>query len=444
MADLKTDSIGKLIWCFTIPSLVGTLANILYNIVDRIFIGQGVGALALSGLGLTFPIMNILSAFSMLVGIGAAAVTSIKMGKDDVSVRRILPNTLMLITLCYVITTATTLLFLKPILFAFGGSEATIPYAEEYLRIVIPGHIFISLSWGISNIIRAVGKPNLAMGIMVFGSVLNIILDPIFIFVLSMGIRGAAIATVISMALSAFGAMLFFYKADNPVSFTKSEYKLDADITAKILSIGMSPFLLQLCNSMVNIMMNTSLKRYGGDLAIGAFGIITSYTTLITMTVVGLANGLQPILGYNYGASQIERVHETLRKGIFAGSIVCIIGWLGALLIPKTIALCFNSNNDVLVGLTANGLRLYCIMLGFVGFHVIVTNYYQSIGKARLSILLTLARQVVFLIPCIILLPLLHPTEMSELNMLWLAQPVATLLSCILAAIVLKKYNIDN
>jgi len=442
LADLKTDSIGKLIWCFTIPSLVGTLANTLYNIVDRIFIGQGVGALALSGLGLTFPIMNILTAFSMLVSMGAASVTSIKLGEDDGSLHRILPNTLFLITLFYVATTVVMLLFLRPILMAFGGSEATVPYAIEYLRIVIPGHLFISLSWGLSNVIRAIGKPNIAMGTLVIGAVMNIILDPLFIFVLDMGIRGAAIATVISMALSTIWAIIFFFRTSTPLSFLKSEYKPDAGITARILSIGMSPFLLQLCNSMVNIMMNTSLQRYGGDLAIGAFGIITSYTTLITMAIAGLAHGMQPILGYNYGARQMDRVHETLRKGIVVGSTISIVGWLGAILVPRALAMCFNDSNAVLIGMTANGMRLYCIMLGLVGFHVVVTNFYQSIGKAHLSIALTLARQVVFLIPCILLLPMISIDGMSQLNLLWLAQPLATLLSCMMAVIVMKKTSI--
>lgn len=389
--------------------------------------------------------MNILSAFGMLVGQGAAAVTSIKLGEDDKTMKRILPNTLLMIAICYAIVSSIMLCWLKPILTTFGGSEATIPYAEEYLRIVIPGHIAISLSWGLSNVIRAVGKPRLAMETLVFGALLNVALDPLFIFWLDMGIRGAAIATVISMSASAIWAMAFFLKKEHEVSLKSSEYMIDSGIIAKILSIGMSPFLLQLCNSMVNIFMNTSLKRYGGDLAIGAFGIISSYSTLVTVTVVGLAHGLQPIIGYNFGARQTARVNETLRKGIMIGSIISIVGWLGAELAPRAIALCFNNQNDILIGMAANGLRIYCLMLGLVGFHVIVTNYYQSIGRARISIALTLARQIVFLIPCIILLPMTNIFGLSKLNLLWFSQPVTTLLSCIMAGIVLKlTIEIDN
>lgn len=411
------------------------MAITLYNIVDRVFIGQGVGALALSGLSLTFPIMNILSAFSMLVSQGAASITSIKLGEDDGAVRRILPNTLLLITICYIALTAVMLIWLKPILIAFGGSSLTIPYAEEYLRIVIPGHIFISLSWGLSNIIRAIGKPEKAMGTLVMGALLNIVLDPLFIFVLDMGIRGAAIATVLSMMASTVWAAAVLHGE----SFGKMEYSVDASIISRILSIGMSPFLLQLCNSMVSIFMNTSLQRYGGDLAIGAFGIIASYVTLVSTAVIGLAHGMQPILGYNYGAKQYSRVHETLRMGIIVGSIITVVGWIMAEIFPRAIAMCFNNSNDILIGMAGNGLRLYCLMLGLVGFHIVVTNYYQSIGKARLSIALTLARQVVFLIPCILVLPLLNIGGMSELNMLWLSQPVTTLLSCIMAAFMLHK-----
>jgi len=378
----------------------------------------------------------------MLVSQGAASMTSIKMGEEDRMVKRILPNTLLLIVICYVALSAVMMIWLKPILMAFGGSEATIPYAEEYLRIVIPGHIFISLSWGLSNMIRAIGKPKLAMSTLVCGAVVNMLLDPIFIFWLDMGIKGAAIATVVSMAISTIWAAMFFMREGHEVSFKRSEYKIDSSAIAKILSIGMSPFLLQLCNSMVNIFMNTSLKMYGGDLAIGAFGIITSYTTLISTAVIGLANGMQPILGYNYGAKQMERVRETLKKGIICGSIISIAGWIGAELTPRAIAMCFNNNNNILIGIAANGLRWYCLMLGFVGFHVIVTNYFQSIGEARTAIALTMARQVVFLIPCILLLPLLNIAAMSQLNLLWLSQPVTTVLACIMAVIVLKKKHI--
>jgi len=361
------------------------------------------------------------------------------MGEDDGAVRRILPNTLLLITICYILVSAVLLIWLRPILMAFGGSEATVPYAEEYLRIVIPGHIFISLSWGLSNIIRAAGKPNMAMGTLVFGALLNIVLDPIFIFVLDMGIRGAAIATVLAMMASTIWAGSYLVRGGHEVSFVRSEYRFDASVALKILSIGMSPFLLQLCNSMVNIFMNTSLKLYGGDLAIGAFGIIASYTTLVSTAVIGLAHGMQPILGYNYGAKQFERVRETLRLGIIYGSIITIVGWIGAEVFPRAIAMCFNDSDEILIGMAANGLRIYCLLLGLVGFHVVVTNYYQSIGKAGLSIALTLARQVVFLVPCILVLPLVSVGGMSELNMLWLAMPVTTMMSCVMAIVVLKR-----
>lgn len=437
MADLRTDPIGKLIWSFTLPSLLGTLANTLYNIVDRIFIGQGIGSMAISGLALTFPIMNILSAFGMLVGMGAAAEASIRLGKEERTVRRVLPNMIYLATFNYLMVSIVCYTNLEWILQRFGGTEATIPYASEYLRIIIPGHILTSLSYGLANITRASGKPNRAMVTLVAGAVINTLLDPLFIFVLDLGIKGAAWATLLAMGISAAWAAAMLIKDNGDISFRNADWMPDLELTGKILSIGMAPFLLQICNSLVNVEMNTSLQRYGGDLAIGAFGIITSYTVLITMTIVGLAHGLQPIIGYNFGAGQHDRVWKTLRKGIVAATVISLVGWAVAMILPGTIARCFNRSNSILIGLTANGLRFYCIMLGLVGFHIIVTNFYQSIGRAQVSVILTMLRQVVFLIPFILIFPRMT-TTLTPLNALWLAQPAATLLAVAACAIWLR------
>lgn len=434
MDDLKTDPIGKLIWSFTLPSLLGTLANTLYKIIDWIFIGQSIGPLAISGLALTFPIMNILSAFGMLVGIGTASEASIRLGRADGSARKALPNMIYLAVFNYLLVTIVCYTNLEWILQKFGGTDATIPYASEYLRIIIPGHILTSLSYGLANLTRASGKPNLAMMTLVAGAAINILLDPLFIFVFGMGIKGAAIATLLSMGISSAWAAAILIRSKDETSFSKAIWTPDFEILGRIISIGMAPFLLQICNSLVNIEMNTSLQRYGGDLAIGAFGIITSYTALITMTIVGLANGLQPIIGYNYGAGQHGRVWETLRKGILAATVISLIGWAVAMLIPGAVARCFSSDDSIFIGLTANGLRFYCVMLGLVGFHIIVTNFYQSIGKAQTSVILTLLRQVVFLIPFILVFPR-TTGSLTPLNALWLTRPAATLLAAAACAI---------
>lgn len=440
MADLGTDPIGRLIRSFTLPTLIGTLANTLYNIVDRIFIGQGVGAFALSGLALTFPIMNILTAFGMLVGTGAAALCSLMMGRRDPRLRRILPNAVLLAIVCYGIVTTVCMVFLEPILRLFGGSEVTIPYAVAYLRIIIPGHIFTSLSFALANIIRASGRPHLQMFILLFGALMNTLLDPLFIFVFRLGIQGAAYATLISMAAATVWGVVFFMRRGPEVSFMTAEYKLDPGLMLKILSVGLAPFILQISNSIVNMMMNRSLAIYGGDLSIGAFGIVSSFTTLTATTVVGLANGLQPIFGYNFGAGRADRVRTTLIKGIAIASCITVGCWAVAMLAPEWIAYAFNSSNPELHRITVNAIRYFCSMMGIVGFHIVVTNFYQSIGRAEISVMLSLTRQVIFLLPCILLLPK-WLTGMEPINALWLAQPVSTGLACIVAAVVLLCYN---
>lgn len=437
MADFRNDSILKLIWEFTLPSLIGTLANTIYNIVDRIFIGQGVGTFAISGLALTFPIMNIMTAFGMLVGQGAAAEMSIRLGRRDHSESSVLSNMILLTFVNYLLVTVICYINLDRILELFGGSPNTIPYARQYLEIIIPGHFMTSLGFGLSNIIRSSGRPKIAMLTLVSGAALNILLDPFFIFVFDLGIRGAAIATVISMTLTTFLAL---YEVSGMLK--SCEVKPDFRILFRIVSIGMSPFLLQICNSLVNVEMNRCLGLYGGDLAIGAFGIITSFSTLITMMVVGVNHGLQPIIGFNYGAGLKHRVVETLRAGMIIGTVITTLGWLLAMFCPAYIAKCFNSNDVVLIGMTANGLRFYCLLLGFVGFHLVITNYYQSIGRSDISILLTLMRQVGFLIPFILILPVYLPlipglSGLTELNCLWLAQPASVLCSVLLALIFL-------
>ena len=440
MPNLRTDTIPHLIWSFTLPTMIGTLANTLYVIIDRIFIGQGVGAFALSGLALTFPIINILTAFSMLVSFGAASVTSLFLGSNDRRISLILPNTLFLSLLTYAIIASVCLIFLDPILTSFGGSPQTIPYAKSYLQIIIPGHLLTSLSFSLSNIIRAAGNPSKSMRILLFGAILNIFLDALFIFVFHLGICGAAYATVISMLVSTVWALTFFFNNTNPLSFSNSHYRLDFQLMIRILSIGLAPFLLQLCNSLVNVVMNTSLQLYGGDLAIGAFGIITSYISLIATIVVGLAQGLQPIFGFNHGAGLRDRVNQTLRLGIIIATIITLIGWLFAMLMPMQIARCFNSTDEILIRTTANGLRFYCLMLGLTGFHIVVTNYYQSIGRPHLSIILTFARQVLFLIPFMLALPSLLPPFLTPLNSLWLAQPASTICSTLLALFFLYRF----
>ncbi len=437
---LGESSITKLLWYYSLPSLVGTLAGALYNIIDRIYIGQGVGALAISGLALTFPIMNLLGAFGMLVGHGAAARVSLLLGNGNSrEANAILPNTFVLSLFFYLIVSPLCYIFLDPILYAFGGSELTIPYAREYMKIIIPGHIFTSLSYAYTNIMRASGHPMRAMNTLILGALLNVILDPIFIFVFNMGIRGAAYATVLSMFISCTWIMHFFFQKQNTLNFVTTDKTLNSQLSTlnfsimrSILAIGLSSFLLHTATSLVNVLMNHTLQNYGGDLAIGAFGIMTSFTSLIVMAIVGMAQGMQPIVGYNYGAMQFDRVRTTLKICAVTATIITTIGCICAVSFPNLIARCFTSDPELL-RITTNGLRIYTSTFFVVGFHIIITNYFQSIGRAGVSIFLSLSRQILLLIPFILLFP-----PLWNLNGAWLAQPTSNIISAIVAIIILS------
>ena len=455
--DLSKSSITKLLWYYSLPSLIGTLAGALYNIIDRIYIGQGVGALAISGLALTFPIMNLLGAFGMLVGHGAAARVSLLLGNGNTrEANAILPNTLALSLFFYLIVSSLCYIFIDPILYAFGASEQTIPYAREYLQIIIPGHIFTSLSYAYTNIMRASGHPMRAMNTLILGAVLNILLDPIFIFAFNLGIKGAAYATVLSMFISCAWIMHFFLRKDNTLSFrsivnsqqstvknaNNSAFFAEAQnrwlcivnfaLIKSILSIGLSSFLLHTATSLVNVLMNHTLQNHGGDLAIGAFGIITSFTSLIVMSIVGMAQGMQPIVGYNYGAGLYYRVKTTLKYCISIATIITTLGCICALIFPHYIARMFTIDTN-LVNITTNGLSIYASTFFVVGFHIIVTNYFQSIGRAKTSIFLSLSRQILLLIPFILLFP-----PIWGLTGAWLAQPASNIISAAIAVIILS------
>lgn len=441
--DLRNASISKLLWYYSVPSLVGTLANALYNIVDRIYIGQGVGALAISGLALTFPIMNILGAFGMLVGQGAAARVSLYLGNGNIkSANLILANALYLSLFIFAVVGALLYIFIDPILVAFGGTEQIIPYARTYMKIIIPWHVFTSVSFSFNNIMRASGHPRLAMYTLLIGAVLNIILDPLFIYGFGMGIEGVAYATVISMFISSAWVMSFFIGKRHTLHFTKGLLYIDFKIIGAILSIGLSPFLLNMALSVVNVLMNNTLLAYGGDLAIGALGIITSYTSLVVMAVIGLCQGMQPIVGYNYGAQQYARVRHALKLSITVASSITFIGWALAMIMPEVIVGCFTSDSE-LTGISIYGMRTYVSMFFIVGFHIVSVNYFQSIGRAGVSILLSLSRQILFVIPLLLVLP-----SFFRLDGVWLVQPVSDICSAALAMAImyihLKKLPQNN
>lgn len=432
--ELESQSIGKLLWHYSFPTIVGTLVNALYNVVDRIFIGQGVGAYAISGLALTFPIMMILGAFGMLVGQGAATHISIALGKkENETANKILSNAFVLTLIVSGSVILLMYLFLDKILIAFGGTATIIPYAKEYLKIILPWHILTTFSFSFTNIMRASGYPIKAMLVLLTGALLNVVLDPIFIFDfgLGLGIKGAAIATVISKSVSSVWVFLHFFNKRHLVHFQKDYFRINRSIALPIVAIGFAPFCIQVGTSFVNVLMNHTLGRYGGELAIGAFGIITTFSTLIIMTIVGLTNGVQPIIGYNYGAKKYDRVLKTLKYACVVAISLTLIGSLCAQLFAKQIATLFTSDLQ-LINLTERGMRLAMMMFFVVGFQLVVTNFFQSIGQVKMAIFLSVSRQILFLMPFLLLLP-----KFFGLDGAWTAHWVADLLSALVAGVVL-------
>ncbi|MDD3320753.1 MAG: MATE family efflux transporter [Paludibacter sp.] len=425
---LATDKIGKLIWSYSLPSIVGTVVMALYNVVDRIFIGQGVGALAISGIALTFPFMILLMAFGMLVGVGAASRISITLGENKrEKAEKILSNALILTFIISGSVIVLSYIFLSDLLRLFGGTQETIQYAEEYMRIIIPGGILSALNFGFNNIMRASGYPAKAMYTMVVCAVLNIILDPIFIYVFHWGIAGAAIATNISYFVGTIWVLSHFLLKNSIIKFRRKNFKLEKDIIKSILSIGMSPFSMQLATSLIFLLMNTTLIHYGGDLAIGAFGIINSINTLIIMIIIGLNQGTQPIIGYNYGAGLHDRMFKTLKYSVVIATAMSTFGFVLGTFFPNFMSAMFTQNVE-LQTISTQALRISVLMFPVVGSQIVISNFFQSIGKANISIFLSLTRQIIFLVPCLLILPPIY-----GLSGAWAAMPMSDGFSAIVS-----------
>ena len=426
--NLEKKKISSLVWEYSLPAIVGTLVNSLYNIVDRIFIGQGVGAMAISGLAITFPVTILVSSLGMLVGVGAASRISISLGeKRKDTAEKILGNSLLLIIIFNVFIVGLTYIYLDKILLAFGATENTLPYAREYLQIVLTGNVFVSLCYSFNSMMRASGYPQKAMYTMLIGAVLNIILDPIFIFVFKMGIAGVAWATVISMFIGMVFVMHHFYQPQSVIRLKKEYIRLDRDIIIAIVSIGMSPFLMQVAASGVAVLLNSSLIKYGGDLAVGAFGILNSMTLIIVMIVVGLNQGTQPIIGYNYGAKNFNRVQETFMYTLKIATVITTAGFIIGMFFPRLFASAFTLDKELL-DITENGIRLSIISFPIVGFQIVAGSFFQSIGKAKKAIIQSLSRQVLFLVPLLLLLP-----NLLGLTGVWISMPISDFLSALLS-----------
>lgn len=432
---LGEEKISKLLMQFSVPAIIGMLVNTLYNIIDRMYIGNipEVGSLALTGVGITLPIMTIILAFGMLVGMGTSARISLKLGrhkKDEA--QQHLGNAFILILILSALITVGGLVFMSPILKIFGASPDTEIYASQYLEIIFLGTAFNMLGFGLNHSIRSDGNPKIAMFSMLIGAGINIILDPIFIFMFGLGVRGAAIATVISQIASTIWILYYFTKGKSNIKITRHSMRLQKTIVLSIFSIGMSPFVMQLANSMVQVLANNALKMYGGDLAIGAMTIVNSVSMIFMMPLFGLNQGSQPIVGFNYGAKKYHRVKECVKYAVVVGTIIVTVGWLVIQLAPDMLIRIFN-NDSQLTSMARSGLKIFLFMLPVLGFQVISSNFYLAIGKAKVSMFLSLLRQVLLLIPCLIILPRIGDLGLTGV---WLAGPVADGLASIITGVI--------
>ncbi len=433
---LGTESIGKLLIKYSIPAIIGMIVNALYNVVDRIFIGNipDVGPLAITGVGVTMPIMTIILAFAMLIGIGVTTNISIKLGQGKKEeAQKLIGNGITLSVIISVIISIVGITFGDSILKLFGASDQTLYYAESYIYIILAGTIFNILAFTLNNTIRGDGNPKLAATIMVVGCLTNIVLDAVLIFVFKLGIQGAAIATVISQMVTAIWALMYYVKGKSNLKFEKSSLKLDKSLVKIIFAIGSAPFAMQIATSLVQVISNNALKVYGGDLAIGAMATISSISMIFLMPIFGLNQGAQPIIGFNYGAKQYDRANSAFKVSALASIIIMTSGWLLIQTVPEFIVGMFNKDPK-LMKITVNGIRIYLLMLPIIGVSITGSNYIQSVGKAKVAMVLSLLRQVILLIPMIVILP-----KFFGLDGVWYAQPVADLLATIITVFILVK-----
>lgn len=436
-ALLEHERIGRLLWNYSLPAIIASTASSLYNIIDRIFIGHGVGSLAISGLALTLPIMNLATALGTLVGAGASATISIRMGEQRrQEAVRVLGNALILNLIISVFFSILSLLFLDEILILFGASQNTLPYARDFMRVILLGNVITHLFFGLNSIMRASGYPVKAMVSILLTVTVNVVLAPIFIFGLKWGISGAAVATLISQSVGLVWVIAHFCDRRSSIHFEKGCFKLDARIIADTFAIGLAPFIVHVFASLIAVIINQMLKYYGGDLAVGAFSIVNSVAALVIMIIFGFTQGMQPIVGYNYGAGNLVRVRQTLRMTVLCGTVVSIIGFLLSLLFPEPIANAFTGGDDELTSLTVDGMRIFMLAYPVVGFQIVVSQFFQAIGKARLAILLSLTRQVFCLIPMLFV-----GAHFFKLYGIWAAEPVADFVSAIIAGWVLVRFN---
>ena len=432
--ELGIKPVGKLLMQYAIPAIIAMTASSLYNIVDSIFIGQGVGPLAISGLAVTFPFMNLGAAFGAMVGVGASTLISVKLGQRDYDTAQlVLGNVITLNTIIGVVYTVVCLMFLDPILYFFGASADTIVYARDFMEVILLGNIFTHMYLGLNAVLRASGHPQKAMYATINTVIINTILAPIFIYGFEWGIRGAAIATVIAQIVSLIWQFKILTDKNELLHLRRGIYHLQSKIVKNMIAIGLSPFCMNVASCFIVIFINQGLKEYDGDLAIGAYGIVNRLMFICVMIVMGITKRMQPIAGYNYGAQQYHRVNEVLKLAIWGATVVTTFTFLVGELIPELTVSIFTTDEG-LISRAAEGFRIAVLVFPIVGFQMVTSNFFQSIGMANKAIFLSLTRQLLFLLPCLIILP----TFMGAAG-IWWSMPISDTIASIVAAILLYK-----
>ena len=418
--ELGTKPVGRLLWQYALPAIVAMTASSLYNIIDRAFIGQVVGPEAIAGLGITFPFMNLSAAFGAAVGVGASTCISVKLGqKDYMTAEHLLGNTVTLNLIVGFLFMAVCLLFLDPILRFFGASDVTLPYAREFMVVILLGNMITHMYFGMNAVLRAAGKPRHAMYATLFTVGMNIVLVIAFVWWFRWGIRGAALATVASQSMALCWQMWIFSDKKELLHLRRGIYRLRADLVRNIMAIGVSPFLMQTTSCIIVIFMNNQFVRYGGDMAVGAYSIANSMAMVFFMFVMGVTQGMQPIVGYNYGAEKYDRMMRCLWQAITVATLILLIGWVLAMLFPQQIARIFTTDAELLA-LSTRGIRLDMLVFPIIASQAVITNFFQCIGKVRISIFLSLSRQLFMLLPLAYLLPL-----WMQLDGVWYSMPLS-------------------
>lgn len=430
--ELGTKPVGKLLAQYALPAIIAMTAASLYNIIDRVFIGQVVGPMAISGLAITFPFMNLAAAFGAAVGVGASTTISVKLGqKDYESAENILGNTITLNLIVGLAFGGICLLFLDPILRFFGASDATLPYARDFMQVILAGNVFSHMYFGMNAVLRAASKPRMAMFATIFTVGMNILLDIVFILWWHWGIKGAAFATVIAQVLALCWQMKLFTNKSELLHLKRGIYKLKSNLVRNIISIGISPFLMNACACVIVIFINNQLVRFGGDMAVGAYGIANSIAMIFVMFVIGLNQGMQPIAGYNYGAQQYDRMMRVVKLSIITAVCIMLTGWSLAMFAPYHCARMFTTDPELIKG-SIKAIHIIMMMFPLIGSQMVITNFFQCIGKVKISIFLSLSRQLLFLLPLLAILP-----NFYGIDGVWASMPTSDFIAVVVAVTIM-------